>query len=79
MERLICEQLKQEQAKTLTTPRMRYVFRCGESRPRSPFESAFGEEYGGFACLADLFRQIGYDERVHKLESLARLDFARFQ
>ena len=44
-----------------------------------PFESAFGADYGGFACLADLFRQIGYDERVHKLESLARLDSARFQ
>ena len=44
-----------------------------------PFESAFAEDYGRFACLADLFRQIGYDERVHKLESLARLDSARFQ
>ena len=44
-----------------------------------PFESAFGEDYGRFASLADLFRQIGYDERVHKLESLARLDNARFQ
>jgi len=29
--------------------------------------------------MADLFRQIAYDERVHKLESLARLDGARFQ
>jgi hypothetical protein len=44
-----------------------------------PFESAFGSDYGSFASLADLFRQIGYDERVHKLESLARLDSARFQ
>jgi hypothetical protein len=44
-----------------------------------PFESAFGSDYGRFASLADLFRQIGYDERVHKLESLARLDVARFQ
>ncbi len=44
-----------------------------------PFESAFGADYRRFACLADLFRQIGYDERVHKLESLARLDRARFQ
>jgi hypothetical protein len=44
-----------------------------------PFESAFAEDYGRFVCLADLFRQIGYDERVHKLESLARLDSARFQ
>ena len=44
-----------------------------------PFESAFAEDYGRFASLADFFRQIGYDERVHKLESLARLDVARFQ
>ena len=38
----------------------------------------FVEEYGQFASLADLFRQIGYDERVHKLESLTRVDAARF-
>lgn len=44
-----------------------------------PFESMFKDDYGRFSSLADLFRQIGYDERVHKLESLARLDAARFQ
>jgi len=43
-----------------------------------PFESMFIEDYGRFASLADLFRQIGYDERVHKLESLARVEAARF-
>jgi hypothetical protein len=42
------------------------------------FESIFAEDYGQFASLAELFRQIGYDERVHKLESLARVDDARF-
>lgn len=42
------------------------------------FESIFAEDYGQFVSLADLFRQIGYDERVHKLESLARVDAARF-
>lgn len=46
---------------------------------QEPFESVFREDYGRLASLADLFRQIGYDERVHKLESLARLDGARFQ
>jgi ubiquinol oxidase len=46
---------------------------------QEPFESMFKEDYGPFASLADLFRQIGYDERVHKLESLARLDVARFE
>jgi ubiquinol oxidase len=44
-----------------------------------PFESIFKEDYGEFTSLADLFRQIGYDERVHKLESLARMGEARFQ
>ncbi|MFQ5857628.1 MAG: alternative oxidase [Anaerolineae bacterium] len=44
-----------------------------------PFESMFAADYGKFASYADLFRQIGYDERLHKLESLARLEAARFQ
>ncbi len=44
----------------------------------APWESVFAEDYGLFASLADLFRQIGYDERVHKQESLARLDAPRF-
>ncbi len=43
-----------------------------------PFESDFTEDYGRFNSLADLFRQIGYDERVHKCESLARIEQARF-
>jgi hypothetical protein len=29
--------------------------------------------YGSFESLADLFRQIGHDERVHKQESLAQM------
>ena len=44
-----------------------------------PFESAFADDYGRFASLADLFRQIGYDERWHKLESLERVATARFR
>lgn len=44
-----------------------------------PFESMFADDYGHFASLADLFRQIGYDERVHKLESLERVPEARFR
>ncbi len=47
-----------------------------------PFESLFRADYGPLASLADVFRQIGYDERVHKRvhkeESLARLGNARF-
>jgi ubiquinol oxidase len=44
-----------------------------------PFASDFADDYGRFASLADLFRQIGYDERMHKLESLQRLAEARFR
>src|SRR5205823_841753 len=36
------------------------------------FESAFAADYAVLDSVADLFRQIGYDERVHKEESLAR-------
>jgi hypothetical protein len=43
-----------------------------------PFASGFEGDYGRFASRADLFRRIGLDERQHKLESLARIDAARF-
>ena len=46
---------------------------------REPFESMFEADYGRFASLADCFRQIGYDERTHKEESLARIEEARFR
>ena len=42
------------------------------------FVSEFENDYGRFNSVADLFRQIGYDERVHKLESLSRVEHARF-
>lgn len=38
-----------------------------------PFDSHFVEDYGRFDSLADLFRQIGRDEREHKEESLAAM------
>jgi hypothetical protein len=44
----------------------------------SPYDGLFAEEYAHFESMADLFRQIGYDERVHKLESLARMNEPRF-
>jgi ubiquinol oxidase len=44
-----------------------------------PYEGQFAEEYGRFATLSDLFRQIGHDERVHKHESLARMGDPRFR
>ena len=43
-----------------------------------PFESAFKKDYGNFATMADVIRQIGYDERVHKNESMEKLRMARF-
>lgn len=43
-----------------------------------PFESEFRKDYGDFASLADLFRRIGLDERLHKEESLDRIKHARF-
>ena len=44
-----------------------------------PFTSSFEADYGSFDSLADLFRQIGHDERVHKQESLARVRQPKFQ
>jgi hypothetical protein len=43
-----------------------------------PFESDFKSEFGNFKTMADVVRQIGYDERVHKLESLDHITDARF-
>jgi ubiquinol oxidase len=43
------------------------------------FESAFAQDYAQLATVADLFRQISYDERVHKDESVARMGEPRFR
>jgi hypothetical protein len=45
----------------------------------TPFESSFAGDFGKFASLADVFRQIGHDERVHKLESEAEMKKSRFR
>jgi hypothetical protein len=42
------------------------------------FQSEFKNDYGSFDNLADLFRQIGLDERKHKEESLHRIAHPRF-
>lgn len=44
----------------------------------TPFRSVFERDYGSFNSQADLFRQIGLDERHHKEESLARMAQPRF-
>ncbi|MBI4433005.1 MAG: hypothetical protein HY592_05980 [Candidatus Omnitrophica bacterium] len=43
-----------------------------------PFVSEFKADYGNYDNLSDLFRRIGLDERIHKEESLARIEAARF-
>jgi len=43
-----------------------------------PFISAFADDYALVDSVADLFRQIGYDERVHKDESIAAMAQPRF-
>lgn len=44
----------------------------------TPYDGSFTEEYGSYESLADLFRQIGYDERLHKIESETRMGDPRF-
>ena len=44
----------------------------------TPYEGSFTDDYGAYDSLADLFRQIGYDERLHKLESEAHMAAPRF-
>jgi hypothetical protein len=45
----------------------------------TPYEGSFTDDYGAYDSLADLFRQIGYDERLHKLESEANMAAPRFR
>ena len=45
----------------------------------TPYDSPLAADYGSFGSLADLFRQIGHDERVHKDDSLERMREARFR
>jgi hypothetical protein len=45
----------------------------------TPFVSEFADDYGRFDTLADFFRSVGHDERVHKLESLEAMGAPRFR
>jgi len=56
---------------------MRFV-EANPALAEEPFNSAYTGDYGSFASIADVFRQIGYDERIHKEESLLRLNEPRF-
>ena len=46
---------------------------------KEPYNSTLAKEYGEYSSLADLFRQIAYDERMHKEESAARMTEPRFK
>ena len=43
------------------------------------FKSEFSKDFGTYETLADLFRQIGYDERLHKEQSIAMMSKPRFR
>ncbi|HEX8582716.1 MAG TPA: alternative oxidase [Acidimicrobiales bacterium] len=43
-----------------------------------PYQGEFTADFGAYDSLADVFRQIGYDERLHRLESEARMAAPRF-
>jgi hypothetical protein len=43
-----------------------------------PAPRTYAVEYGDYESLADLLRQIGHDERVHKLDSLLNMHAPRF-
>jgi hypothetical protein len=43
------------------------------------YDGEFTKDFGAYDCLADVFRQIGYDERLHRLESEANLRAPRFR
>lgn len=44
-----------------------------------PYDAAFSADYGSFQSTADVLRQIGHDERVHKLGSLEAIKQPRFR
>jgi ubiquinol oxidase len=46
---------------------------------REPYHGEFSEDFAAFESLADLFRQISYDERMHKLESEQNMAAPRFR
>ena len=46
---------------------------------QEPFHSALAKEYGEYESRADLLRQIGYDERMHKDASAIRMKEPRFR
>ena len=56
---------------------MSYV-RDHPSLDETTWDSMFADDYGHHATVGDLFRQIGYDERLHGIESDELIAAARF-
>jgi hypothetical protein len=56
---------------------MRYVAEHPELETR-PDPGSYAAEYGRYDSIADLLRQIGHDERTHKLDSLVNMRAPRF-
>jgi len=44
-----------------------------------PSKGSFIDDYGRYDSLAELFRQIGYDELMHKIESDGHMASSRFR
>ncbi|MGC4091192.1 MAG: alternative oxidase [Polyangiaceae bacterium] len=57
---------------------MRYVAEHPEL-DSLPWRSELASEYGAYASVADVLRRIALDERVHRDESRARIEHARFE
>ena len=45
----------------------------------TPYAGEFKDDFGTYDSLADLFRQIGYDERLHRIESEFNMRAPRFR
>ena len=65
-------------SRTTPSTSTRCSSRSTRSGRRRRTTGAFTDDFGRYDSLADLFRQIGYDERLHKLESEHHLGAARF-
>jgi Alternative oxidase len=56
---------------------MRYVAEHPELETQAD-PGSYAAEYGRYDSIADLLRQIGHDERIHKLDSLVNMRHPRF-
>ena len=43
------------------------------------YDSTLTAEHGSFSSIGDVLRQIGHDERTHKLSSIESIQMPRFR